>query len=80
MKKRTVFLGAFSKIEIYEVLGVADIQIIAPVGAFLCPYPDIGNILVTGIAVEPALNVPFQIQAVRACGYRVVPTGGSVRR
>ena len=76
MKKRTVLFTQCAYHEIFRFdfgLSVADIQIVAPVGAFFSPYPDVGNILVTGIAVEPALNIPFQIQAVRTCCDWIVP-------
>ena len=83
MKKRTVVFTQCVSHDIFRLdfgLSVADIQIVVPVRAFLRPYPNVGNILVTGIAVEPALNIPFQIQAVRACRDGIVPAGGSVRR
>ena len=76
MKKRTVFLHSAFIVK-YSILicsGVADIQIVAPVGAFLRPYPDIGNIFVTAVPIQPARNIPFQTSAVCSCGDGIVPT------
>ena len=54
MKKRTVVFTQCVYLEIFSFdfgLGVADISIVAPIGAFLRPYPDIGNILVLTVPI-----------------------------
>lgn len=77
MKKRTVLFTQCVHREIFGFdlgLGVADIQIVAPVGAFLRPYPDIGNIFVPAVPIQPALNIPFQTGTKFSRGNGIVPT------
>lgn len=55
------------------VLGVSDVDTIAVCGNGLIPNPDIGNVPVCRITVEPGLNVPFQIDAAGICVDGIIP-------
>ena len=55
------------------VLCVSDVDTIAVCGDGLIPNPNIGNVLVCRITIEPGLNVPFQIDAAGICVDGVIP-------
>ena len=59
-------------------LCVADIHLVGIAACLLIPNPDLGDVAVLSIAVKVALDVPFGVPALGACGNGVVPAvGGS---
>ena len=47
----------------YLILSVADIEVIISIGSLFRPYPDCRNIFIAVISVQPAFNIPLDIQA-----------------
>ena len=54
-------------------LSVSDINIVAIVARTFCPDPHIGDVLIFCIAIQSALDISFEINAVCACADGVVP-------
>ena len=55
-------------------LGVTDIDFVVSLGQFNRPDPYERDFLIACIAVQPALNIPFEVQAFSVCANRRVPT------
>lgn len=63
-------------------LCVADIHLVGIAACLLIPNPDLGDVAVLSIAVKVALDVPFGVPALGACGDGVIPAihGSAVER
>ena len=64
----------FVILEIILFLSIADVNIVTVVARSFCPDPHIRDILILCIAIKSALDISFEVNAVRACADRVVPT------
>ncbi len=55
-------------------LGVTDIDFVVSLGQFNRPDPYERDFLISCVAVQSALNIPFEVQAFSVCADWCVPT------
>ena len=58
----------------YQLLSVADINVVATVTCSFCPDPHVSNVLILCISVQSAFDISFKIYASIICTDRVIPT------
>ena len=75
MKKAPYLYDA--SLEIVFGLCVSDVDQILVCADTLVPYPDSGDILITGVSAQSGVDVPFQVDAIRVCRDRIIPAVNS---